>query len=319
MIMRAFNAGICHNAWNVVDRMGLRFKTAVTGLHLIPMAIDIMVLQQWKDGAFKLSEFSQKLTCEGMRDPCPLPAMKAMDLLFNRQAQSYQDWNKTFEVGLWHEISPAGRLRVVKQGLIALAFGVMERSRGVPRRGGRSGIRIAFDEEEVHSVAPMEAMANSSSSSEQEFLLLPDSYQPIRLRIPGRLLRSDVIVNLSIYLSEAAPEDNPSSSQAPARVQSSEILLGDMNGRVYRMPSPLAAVAPVGQPPPAQVQENSDLAPSEQEILPPVHDTQDREEGHSSIQPGSEGQPQWDEDMVIWLDTPSPEQMKPPESPSHPS
>lgn len=85
------------------------------------------------------------------------------------------------------------------------------------------------------------------------------------------------------------------------------------------MPSPLAAVAPVGQPPPAQVQENSDLAPSEQEILPPVHDTQDREEGHSSIQPGSEGQPQWDEDMVIWLDTPSPEQMKPPKSPSHPS
>ena len=89
--------------------------------------------------AFKLSEFSQKLTCKGMRDPCPLPAMKAKDFLFNRQAQSYQDWNKTFEVGLWHEISPAGRLRGVKQGLIALTFGVMERSRGVPRCG-RCGV-----------------------------------------------------------------------------------------------------------------------------------------------------------------------------------
>jgi len=161
---------------------------------------------------------------------------------------------------------------VVKQRFIVPAFGVMVRSRGVPRRGGRSGIRTALDGEEVNSFAPREAMANSSTSSEQEFLLLPDSYQPIRLRIPGRLLRSDVILNLSIYLSEAAPEDNPSSSQNLAEVQSSEMLLGDMNGRVYHMPRPLTAVAPAGQPPQAQVQENLGSAPSEPAILPPVHE-----------------------------------------------
>lgn len=245
-------------------------------------------------------------------DSATLYAMKAMEILLNRKAQSYQNRNKTFEVGIWHEISPAGSLRVVKQSFIVHAFGVMVRSRGVPRRGGRSGICTTLDSEEVNSFAPREAMANSSTSSEQEFLLLPDSYQPIRLRIPGRLLRSDVILNLSIYLSEAAPEDNPSSSQAPAEVQSSEMFLGDMNGRVYHMPHPLTTVAPAGQPPQGSV-------PSEPEILPPVHEIQNNEECHSAIHPGPDEQLQWDVEMATWLDTSSLEQTKPPELPSHPS
>lgn len=287
--------------------------------HLIPLALVIMVLQQWKDDSFKPSESLQVNACDGMRAPCPRPAMEAMNLLYNQHSPSYQVWNKTFESGPGYDFKPAERHRLVKQGLIVFEFGFRMRRRGVPRRGGILGTRMVLDDEEVNSVAPMEDSAHSSSSSEQEFLLLPNSFQPIRLRIPGWLLCSDVIVNLSIYLSEAAPADNPSSSQASARLHSNEILLGDMQGRVYRVPRPLAAVAPVGQPPPAQFQENSTMASTVQEIPPPVQFTQDREESHVSVQPGSDGQMQWDEDMVIRLDTPSPEQLRLPEAPSHPS
>ena len=113
--------------------------------------------------------------------------MEVMNWLYRGQHQSRQDQSKQFEVRFWQDTSPEGRLRVVEQSFIALALGSMARSRGVPRRGGRSGILIVYEEEEQQPIAPMAAMDPSSSSSEEEFLLLPDSYQTIRLRIPPAL------------------------------------------------------------------------------------------------------------------------------------
>lgn len=316
---RAINAGTCLNTWDELDLMGIRFKAREIGFNSLTMLIVINKLQIRKDRAFKSNAPAQKLDCARMRHPCPLPAMEVMNWLYRGQHQSRQDQSKQFEVRFWQDTSPEGRLRVVEQSFIALALGSMARSRGVPRRGGRSGIRIVYEEEEQQPVAPMAAMDPSSSSSEEEFLLLPDSYQTIRLRIPGRLLRSDVILNFSVYLSEAALADLSSSSPASENLQSSEILLGDMLGRVYRVPRPLAAVEPDEQPPQAPVQTNSTQAMSVQEIPPPGNATQDRREGQDSIQPGSDGQLQCDEELVIWLDSPSPELRNPPGSPSHPS
>ena len=190
-----------------------------------------------------------------------------------------------FEVGIWQENSLEGRFRVVEKSFKALALGAMMRNRGVPRRGGRSGIRIANEGEEPHPVAPMATMPPSSSISEQEFLVLQDSYQTFRLRIPGRLMHSDLIVNFSAYLSEATPEDHSSSSPVSASIQSSDILLGDMEGKFYRMPCHLAAEEQILQPQHISLQANLDQAESVQEVLPPVNCPQDRAGGQDSIEP----------------------------------
>jgi len=146
----------------------------------------------------------------------------------------------------------------------------------------------------------------------------PDSYLPIRLRIPGRLLSSDIIVNVSIYLSEATADENPSPSLAPAELQSSEILLGDMEGRVFRMLRPLSVRAPPSQHHPIQVQENLNSDSLEQEALPPAQPSQASEEIHSATQPRLEEQFQWDEEMANWLDTSSPQHRSHPEDPNRP-
>jgi len=111
---------------------------------------------------------------------------------------------------------------------------VMHR-RGVPCRGGRLG------------VAPMAAISPSSSSTEDEFLLMRDSYQSFRLRIPRGILHSDVMVNFTVYLSEALAIDPSWSSPALDSLQSNEILLGDMHGRVHRLPRPQVPMVHVEQ------------------------------------------------------------------------
>lgn len=147
--------------------------------------------------------------------------------------------------------------------------------------------------------------------------MLPDSYQQFRLRIPRRILQSDVIVNFSVYLSEAAPVNPSWSSPASASFQGSDILLGDMQGRVYRVPRPLTATEQIGQPQQARDQENSTHEESVQEILPINNRAQGRNEGQDSVHPGSEGQLQDGEESIIWLDPPSSLQRQPPTSPSH--
>lgn len=74
---------------------------------------------------------------------------------------------------------------------------------------------------------------------------------------------------------------------------------------MYRIPQPLDAVAPDAQSPQAPVQTNSTPGPSIQEIPPPGNAIQDRREGHDSVQQGSVDQLCCDEELVIWLDSPS--------------
>lgn len=165
----------------------------------------------------------------------------------------------------------------------------------------------------------MAAISPSSSSTEDEFLLMRDSYQSFRLRIPRGILHSDVMVNFTVYLSEAPPIDPSWSSPALDSLQSNEILLGDMHGRVHRLPRQQVPMVHVEQQQQASHQANSICDDSMQEIQPstncfqignaePVSDLQDWE-GHLQV----------DEESVICLDTPSPMQSHPPTTPSHPS
>jgi len=244
--------------------------------------------------------------------------LKAMAWIFMDKAMSLRTQKNLQGSGVGTVIFHFERLRVEKPNLITRKLIAMVRSRGLPRRGGRVGTRLASEGEEVNSFIPRATMTNSSSSSEQDFLMSPDSYLPIRLRIPGRLLRSDIIVNMSIYLLEAAPEENSPSSQVPAELQSSEILLGDMEGRIFRMLRPLSAIAPPSQHQPTQVQENLIADALEQDALPPAQTTQASEEVHSATHLRLEEQFQWDEEMANWLDTSSPQHPSPPEDPNRP-
>lgn len=210
-------------------------------------------------------------------------------------------------------------IREAEQRLQTLRLETVMRRRGVPRRGGRSGVRVVRDEEEPHPIAPMAARYPSSTSSEEEFLFVPNSYQSFRLRIPRRDLQTDVIVNLSVYLSEAAPISPSWSSPASASadLQGSEILMGDMNGRVYRMARPLAADVPADPPQTAPDLDDAFRDVSVQEFLPLRDRDQNRIEGQDSVHPDSDGQQQDAEESVIWLDPPSPVQRQPPGSPNH--
>ena len=137
----------------------------------------------------------------------------------------------------------------------------------------------------------MAVVRPASPSFEQEFLVLRDTYQTFRLRIPRRLIGSDVIVNFSVYLSEEAPEDPSSTSPASASVQDSDILLGDMNGLVYRAHRFEEAPAQDALVQQAPAQEVSGLAASVQEVLPPPNSTMEREFFNPHAQPASPSKP----------------------------
>lgn len=210
-------------------------------------------------------------------------------------------------------------LQHIAQCLQELSWGSKMRRQGVPCRGGRSGVRYDTEREEPPPIAPMATISPSSSSSEDEFLLMRDSYQSFRLRIPRGLLQTDIMVNFTVYLSEAPPINPTGSSPAFDSLHSNEILLGDMQGRLHRMPRPQAPMAHVVQPPQAQHQENSICDESMQEIQPAMNQcvqTGIAEPVHA-LQ-GMEGHIQVDEESVIWL-PPSPPQQQLPATPSHPS
>lgn len=116
-------------------------------------------------------------------------------------------------------------------------------------------------------------------------------------RFPSRLVRPEVVVNFSVFITEEDPGSNNSGS--PTRAHGSEIFVGDMAGLVYRtrrveeMPSPNAMV------PPAVPQEDSGNEVSIQEImqLPNLN----MEAGV----PEAQAQPDPADGMVIWIDSPS--------------
>lgn len=227
------------------------------------------------------------------------------------------------------EGSLSANFQEITECLAALLLHAMPRSRGVPRRGGRSGTRVVL--EDLYPIEPIDAEPPSSPSSEQECLLPQGTYQTFRFRFPSRLVRPEVVVTFTVFIFEEEPGRSNSSSPAAEIVQGSDILLGDMEGVVYR--TRRHAVAPF-QPAPAQqvlqevlmppnsnvemaafsscapIQGNSGYAASVQEVLPPPT-TNMEVEIFSARDPPEQGEPIQNEDeMVIWLDSPSPDKGK---------
>jgi len=204
----------------------------------------------------------------------------AVEQYNNNSAQKNESKGAISEVDLFKVAQKPSMAR----GFGNLAIRNMPRSRGVSRRGGRSGVRVSPEMEDLHPISPMALAPPSSSSSEQEYLVPQSTYQTFRLRFPSRLVRPDVVVNFTVYILEEVPDEPASSSPATASVQDSHILLGDMNGLVYRAhrSKEFQAAAVRGQHAPAR--EDSGYDVSEQEVLPPTNLVRARGGTHDQAQ-----------------------------------
>lgn len=125
--------------------------------------------------------------------------------------------------------------------------------------------------EDLHPISPMASAPPSSSNSEQEYLVPQGTYQTFRLRFPSQLVRPEVVVNFSVYISEEVPSEPDSTSLASASVQGSHILLGDMNGLVHRVHRPEEIQTAAAQVQHVPAREDSGHEASVQEVLPPTN------------------------------------------------
>lgn len=270
----------------------------------------------------KVSEFSVQ---QRRRDAAFKPSMAAQDSMQNRSraqglspvvrmdATPYIGINMSIIEQNWpiaasrvrREVIPASSIRGIVECLGSLVLSAMPRSRGVPRRGGRSGTRVGLDMEDLQPIAPIASAPPSSPSSEQECLLPQGTYQTFRFRFPSRLVRPEVVVNFTVFISEEEPGMPNSNSPASASVQDSDILLGDMNGLVYRAHRYEEAPAQNALVQQAPTQEISGHAASVQEVLPPPNSNMEMEVFSARAQPVPGELPQDVDGMVIWLDSPS--------------
>lgn len=274
-------------------------------VYLMHRAISIKVMRIMAEGAFKPNAPALVSRSSGVMESCPWKMVREKSELFNRYAQTCSVHGMLVNAGGRQGNALQHCIQAIEQRLNSLNLVAEMCRRGMPIRGGHSGVRFVNAEEEPHPIAPMAAIPPSSSSSEEEFLMLPDSFQQFRLRIPRRILQSDVIVNFSVYLSEAEPVTPSWPSPAAASYQSNEIFLGDMQGGVYRVPRPLYATEHIGQPQQAQFQENLPQEESVQESLPINNNVQGRNGRQDSVHPREKGRLQEGEESVIWLDPPS--------------
>lgn len=203
------------------------------------------------------------------------------------------------------ESFPPASIQGIAERLGSLVLNVMPRSRGVPRRGGRSGTRVVL--EDLHPIEPIASEPPSSPSSEQECLLPQGTYQTFRFRFPSRLVRPEVVVTFTVFISEEEPEMSNHGSTAAEIVQDSDILLGDMNGLVYRAHRLEEAPIQTALVQQAPIQDISGHATSVQEVLPPPNSNMEIEvfSAHALTDPGE--LPQNVDGMVTWLDSPSPD------------
>lgn len=174
------------------------------------------------------------------------------------------------------------------------ASGNMPRDRGIPRRGGRSGVRVSSDRGSVQPVSPINEAPPSpdTDDSEQECLLPQGTYQSFRFRFPSRLAYPEVVVNFSVFITE----EDPSS---PPRAHDNDVFIADMTGLVHRTRRDAEVPAPSVLAQPAEPREDSGNDLSIQEILqlPDLNVAEDV--------PGVPVPPDPEEGMVIWIDSPS--------------
>lgn len=119
--------------------------------------------------------------------------------------------------------------------LKSLVSASMPRSRGIPRRGGRSGIRANPSHSAPQQVSPIASVPPASPPSDQEGIISNNSYHSSRFVFHSQLNRPVVTVNFTVFVSEE--ERNPVSPTpfASSNSQDDSILLGNMAGRVFHV------------------------------------------------------------------------------------
>lgn len=259
-----------------------------------------------RDAAFMPSMSAQrsKQDRRGAKGPPPVVNMEATPYIEIRIITLSKNLYTT-ALCVQGKVASASGCRRGYKGMGSQAIRVMPRSRGIPRRGGRSGVRVSSDLGNVQPISPINSAPPSSETddSEQESLLPQGTYQSFRFRFPSRLVRPEVVVNFTVFITEEDPGRHNSSS--PARAHDSDIFMGDMTGLVYRTRNFEAAPtqnALVQQASPPDVSGN-DISIQEILQLPNLNMEAEVLGAQAQTDPGELLR---DEDgMVIWLDSPS--------------
>lgn len=188
-----------------------------------------------------------------------------------------------------------------------LAAVSMPRSRGIPRRGGRLGIR-GCSPPVPEQVAPIALAPPSSPPLEQDRILPNNSYQTSRFIFQSQLNRPVVTVNFTVFISEEENYHLSSSPPPSSPSQDDSILLGDMTGLVFHADR-MQEDAPVSAAPQQLVpaQENDIVGEPSQKVAGLLHLVTD-----------SDGMPVLDDEgLVTWFASPSQAKKASPASSSH--
>lgn len=173
-------------------------------------------------------------------------------------------------------------------------LGNMSRERGIPRRGGRSGVRVSSVRGCVQPVSPIreEPPSPESDDSEQECLLPEGTYQSFRFRFPSRLVRPEVVVNFLVFFTEEDP-------CAPSRARDNDIFVGDVFGTVFRTRREETIPAPgtIAQPVEPREDSGNDLSIQEIMHLPDLN--------AEVVDPAAQAPMDPEDGLVIWIDSPS--------------
>lgn len=133
---------------------------------LMQTAIEFSLKQRRRDGAFKPSMVTlDSMQTRSMAQGFP-PTVIMVVIPYIRIAMPINEQNLPIAAGVLSGTTQASNIRRIDNRLGSLALGTMPRSRGVPRRGGRSGIRVGPELEELHPISPMASAPPSSPSSE---------------------------------------------------------------------------------------------------------------------------------------------------------
>lgn len=134
----------------------------VGGYQLRLNAGDFISLQARGKFAFKASMANMSLMRTRTMDLRNSPATVNVSVLYNAQPVQFHGQNSPVEARVLHRIPQAFSLLWLERLLRSLALDAMPRSRGVPRRGGRSGIRADLSHLDLQQAVPISSVPPSS-------------------------------------------------------------------------------------------------------------------------------------------------------------
>lgn len=163
---------------------------------------DFMSAQVRGEFAFKASMATQSLMRSRLKEMCHSPAAINVSALYNMRHVQVYGQNSSIDACATLIIPHASSVLKLEWRFRSIALGAMPRSRGVPRQGGRSGLRTSLAPADVQHVVPITSASPSSPPSDHRRFIPSSSYQSFRLRFQSRLIHPVVTLNFTVYISQ---------------------------------------------------------------------------------------------------------------------